>query len=60
MRFDPEARRAGRPALIYDEALPVNVRRAEIGAAIEKHQVVVVCGETGSGKTCLLYTSRCV
>ena len=51
MRFDPEARRAGRPALIYDEALPVNVRRAEIGAAIEKHQVVVICGETGSGKT---------
>ena len=27
MRFDPEARRAARPALVYDEALPVNVRR---------------------------------
>ncbi|MCX7165599.1 MAG: ATP-dependent RNA helicase HrpA [Rhodocyclales bacterium] len=51
MRFDPEARRAGLPALSYDEALPVNVRRAEIGAAILKHQVVVICGETGSGKT---------
>jgi ATP-dependent helicase HrpA len=51
MRFDPEVRRAARPALVYDEALPVNQRRAEIGAAIEKHQVVVVCGETGSGKT---------
>ncbi|MDP1981231.1 MAG: ATP-dependent RNA helicase HrpA [Sulfuritalea sp.] len=51
MRFDPEARRAARPALVYDEALPVNQRRAEIGAAILKHQVVVVCGETGSGKT---------
>jgi len=51
MKFDPEARRAARPALSYDEALPVNQRRAEIGAAIEKHQVVVVCGETGSGKT---------
>jgi ATP-dependent helicase HrpA len=51
MRFDPEARRAARPALVYDETLPVNVRRAEIGAAILKHQVVVVCGETGSGKT---------
>jgi ATP-dependent helicase HrpA len=51
MKFDPEARRAARPALSYDEALPVNVRRAEIGAAILKHQVVVVCGETGSGKT---------
>jgi HrpA-like RNA helicase len=41
MRFDPEVRRAARPALVYDEALPVNQRRAEIGAAIEKHQVVV-------------------
>ncbi|MDP2132594.1 MAG: hypothetical protein Q8J99_03205, partial [Sulfuritalea sp.] len=51
MKFDPEARRAARPALIYDEALPVNQRRAEIGEAILKHQVVVVCGETGSGKT---------
>ena len=51
MRFDPEARRAARPALTYDEALPVNQRRAEIGEAILKHQVVVICGETGSGKT---------
>ncbi len=51
MKFDPEARRAARPALIYDEALPVNLRRAEIGEAILKHQVVVICGETGSGKT---------
>ena len=45
MRFDPEARRAARPALSYDEALPVNVRRLEIGDAIGKHQVVVICGE---------------
>jgi len=51
MRFDPAARRAGRPALVYDEALPVNVRRIEIGEAIARHQVVVICGETGSGKT---------
>ncbi|OHC64422.1 MAG: ATP-dependent RNA helicase HrpA [Rhodocyclales bacterium GWA2_65_19] len=51
MRFDPEARRAARPALSYDETLPVNARRQEIGEAILKHQVVVVCGETGSGKT---------
>ena len=51
MRFDPEARRAARPALSYDEALPVNVRRQEIGESIERHQVVVICGETGSGKT---------
>ncbi|MCF8197628.1 MAG: ATP-dependent RNA helicase HrpA [Sulfuritalea sp.] len=51
VKFDPEARRAARPALIYDESLPVNVRREEIGAAITAHQVVVICGETGSGKT---------
>jgi ATP-dependent helicase HrpA len=51
MRFDPEARRAARPALTYDEALPVNLRRAEIGETILQHQVVVICGETGSGKT---------
>ena len=51
MKFDPEARRAARPVIAYDEALPVNQRRAEIAEAIQKHQVVVICGETGSGKT---------
>ncbi len=51
MRFDPQQRLAARPAIAYDEALPVNVRREEIAAAIRAHQVVVVCGETGSGKT---------
>jgi ATP-dependent helicase HrpA len=51
MKFDDEARRAARPAISYDEALPVNARRAEVAQAIQKHQVVVICGETGSGKT---------
>ena len=51
MKFDPQARRAARPELLYDDPLPINVRRAEIAAAIEKNQVVVICGETGSGKT---------
>jgi ATP-dependent helicase HrpA len=51
VKFDPAARLAARPAIVYDESLPVNVRRAEIAAAIRDHQVVVVCGETGSGKT---------
>jgi ATP-dependent helicase HrpA len=51
MKFDPEARRAARPAIAYDEALPVNARRGEITEAILNNQVVVVCGETGSGKT---------
>ncbi len=44
-------REAGRPHPAYPEALPVSGRRAEIAAAIAAHQVVVVAGETGSGKT---------
>ncbi|WOG29652.1 ATP-dependent RNA helicase HrpA [Endozoicomonas sp. 8E] len=39
------------PDIEYDEALPVVGRRDEIREAIEKHQVVVIAGETGSGKT---------
>jgi ATP-dependent helicase HrpA len=35
----------------YELDLPVTARKDEIKAAIEKHQVVIVCGETGSGKT---------
>ncbi len=35
----------------FPEALPVSARRADIAAAICAHQVVIVCGETGSGKT---------
>ena len=35
----------------FPESLPVSGKRDEIMAAIEKHQVVIVCGETGSGKT---------
>ena len=35
----------------FDDALPIAERRAEIAALIAKHQVVILCGETGSGKT---------
>jgi ATP-dependent helicase HrpA len=35
----------------FPESLPVSGRRDEIMAAIQAHQVVIVCGETGSGKT---------
>ena len=45
------ARRAALPIPKFAEELPVNERRAEIAALIAKHQVVIVCGETGSGKT---------
>ncbi len=37
--------------LEFPEALPVSARRHESEAAIRDHQVVIVCGETGSGKT---------
>ena len=38
-------------AIEFPEALPVSARRDEIAAAIRAHPVVIVCGETGSGKT---------
>jgi ATP-dependent helicase HrpA len=45
------ARRAAVPAISYPAALPVSARREDIAAAIRDHQVVIVAGETGSGKT---------
>ena len=46
-----EARRRAVPAVGYPAELPVSQRREEIAAAISGHQVVIVAGETGSGKT---------
>jgi len=46
-----ESRRASVPRISYPEQLPVSARRDDIAAAIAAHQVVVVAGETGSGKT---------
>lgn len=40
-----------KPIPEYPEDLPVAQRREEIIKAIQAHQVVVICGETGSGKT---------
>ncbi len=37
--------------LTYPESLPITARRAEIVDAIRRHQVVIVAGETGSGKS---------
>src|SRR5213595_2351924 len=39
------------PRITYPPELPVSQAREEIAAAIRDHQVVVVAGETGSGKT---------
>ncbi|MEU0194897.1 ATP-dependent RNA helicase HrpA [Streptomyces afghaniensis] len=50
-----EERMAGRRALVpeitYPEQLPVSQKKDEIADAIRDHQVVIVAGETGSGKT---------
>ena len=39
------------PPIVYPEELPVSGRRADIAAALRANQVIIVCGETGSGKT---------
>ena len=39
------------PPLRYAASLPVSARREDIARALREHQVVIVCGETGSGKT---------
>ena len=46
-----ERRRANLPQLQFPEELPVSARRGEIAAALLAHQVIIVSGETGSGKT---------
>ncbi len=46
-----EARRQSVPRIRYDDSLPIAAKRDEIKAALEKHQVLVIAGETGSGKT---------
>ena len=46
-----DARRLSVPVMRYDESLPIAAKRDEIRAALEKHQVLVIAGETGSGKT---------
>ncbi|MEU6815884.1 ATP-dependent RNA helicase HrpA [Streptomyces sp. NPDC046860] len=44
-------RRSRVPSVTYPEQLPVSQKKDEIAAAIRDHQVVIVAGETGSGKT---------
>jgi ATP-dependent helicase HrpA len=39
------------PPISFPADLPVSARREDIAAAMREHQVVIVCGETGSGKT---------
>ena len=54
MGFSPEEierRRALAPRPEFPAELPISAKRDEIAKAIAEHQVVIVCGETGSGKT---------
>jgi ATP-dependent helicase HrpA len=54
MAFSPveiEQRRALAPRPEFPPELPICARREEIAKAISSHPVVIVCGETGSGKT---------
>ena len=44
-------RLANLPQPHYDNTLPVHERREDIKRAIAENQVVIICGETGSGKT---------
>ncbi|PPK92194.1 ATP-dependent helicase HrpA [Kineococcus xinjiangensis] len=46
-----QSRRAAVPALHYPPELPVSQEKDRVAAALREHQVVVVAGETGSGKT---------
>ncbi|MFD0397189.1 ATP-dependent RNA helicase HrpA [Kitasatospora sp. NPDC127121] len=46
-----EQRRGAVPPISYPAELPVSQKKDEILAAIRDHQVVIVAGETGSGKT---------
>ena len=39
------------PPVEYDDELPIVIRKQDITDAIRDHQVVIVCGETGSGKS---------
>ena len=46
-----ERRRSSLPQVDYDEQLPIAEHRESIQRALEQHQVLVIAGETGSGKT---------
>jgi ATP-dependent helicase HrpA len=43
--------RVALPEIRFPEALPVSGKREEIARLLREHQVLIVCGETGSGKT---------
>ena len=46
-----EARRLSVPTVRYDDSLPIAAKRDEIKKILAEHQVLIIAGETGSGKT---------
>jgi len=44
-------RKANRPKPVYNHALPILAKKDHIIASISEHQVIIISGETGSGKT---------
>ena len=46
-----ETRASTKPVPTFPANLPVNERQDDICKAIDEHQVIILCGETGSGKT---------
>lgn len=46
-----DSRRLSIPSIHYDDSLPIAERREAIKAALNTHQVLIIAGETGSGKT---------
>ena len=44
-------RKANRPEPVYNHALPILAKKDQIIASISKNQVIIISGETGSGKT---------
>ncbi|MDY5585485.1 MAG: ATP-dependent helicase, partial [Arcanobacterium sp.] len=54
LEFTPEEiqeRLRSVPQITYPEQLPVSARKEDIAKAITENQVVIIAGETGSGKT---------
>ena len=50
-RYELDRRRELVPAIRYQSDLPIRKALPDIVSALKKHQVIVVAGETGSGKT---------
>ena len=48
-------RQANRPEPVYNEALPILAKKDQIIGSLSKNQVIIISGETGSGKTTQLH-----